>query len=102
VLELVKSRPHLALLSSNTGQVIPKSERDTILENLASSLSNGLLSKKDFASKNDLHPDSLEALLRVHNEELVELDDHVCNTIYDGRLSKATEALMLGVVCDKT
>ncbi|KAH7079373.1 hypothetical protein BKA63DRAFT_265568 [Paraphoma chrysanthemicola] len=84
---LVHSQPELALLSDGGDQVIPKVERDGIIGSLQEVLSNGLVSKKEFAQQAQIDTKSVERLVGLQ-EQLVHYDNHVCTETYETMLSE--------------
>jgi hypothetical protein len=86
ILQLVRSQPHLALLSNDSSTVFPKAERDAIAETIRGLLSYGIISKSEFTSMNDLDSRSLDLLLEDQDEQLIYYDDHLCTQAYDEKL----------------
>ncbi|KAH7067096.1 hypothetical protein FB567DRAFT_259475 [Paraphoma chrysanthemicola] len=85
---LVLSQPEMALLSDGGDHVIPKVERDGINESLQEVLTNGIVSKKEFAQQAQIHTKSVERLVGLQEEQLVHYDDHVCTGTYETMLSE--------------
>jgi hypothetical protein len=86
ILQLIRSQPHLALLSNDSSIVFPKAERDAITETVRGLLAYGIISKLEFTSMNNIDSKSLDLLLQDQDEQLIYYDDHLCTQAYDEKL----------------
>jgi hypothetical protein len=100
--QLVRSQPHLALLSNNSNEIIPKSERDTIEKQLNVSLSFGLVSRKSFALRNDVDSHGLDFLLKGCGDGLIEYGDHICTKAYEETISSLVMSSINSAINNKT
>jgi hypothetical protein len=102
LLQLIRSQPRLALLSSNSNEIIPKSGRDTIEEQLNASLSFGLVSRKGFALRHDVSSHGLDFLLKGCGDGLIEYGDHVSTRAYEETISSHVMDSINSAINNKT
>lgn len=101
VLQLVRANPSLALLSRCRHNIVPKSERIAIVNDLSELLTEGIVVNSDFNESHDIDQDSLRSLLRVSDIErslVHDTKDYLLSQAYSALLSTAIgEKLVEGV-----
>lgn len=87
VLQLVRTHSGVALLSTDNSCIVTIDERDALLRNLSNGLSSGIVQKSQFASEADLDENSVNALLKDVEGEVVLDDGHVFSKAYEQKVS---------------
>lgn len=98
LLLLVRSGNPPAILSADGNDIIPEQEIDAIAEQLRSSLSAGVVSKREQESRTNIAFDSLQPILGQIADELIHYDDHVCTHAYDKVVSAQALDIMNRVI----
>lgn len=88
ILQLVQDQSHIALLSKDRSEVIPKAELTAIAKRLREELSVGLVAKPKFISENNVSLGSLDTLLKYQEDRLLHYNDHVCSQAYDDKIAE--------------
>lgn len=99
---MVRSGNPPAILSADGNDIIPKQEIDAIVEQLRSSLSAGVVSKREYESRTSIAFDSLEPILGQIANELIHYDDHICTHAYDKGASSQALDIMNQVINENT
>lgn len=79
----------LVLQSGNDRQVITKPQRDAIEQDLESSVTNGIISRSEFARKHDVSQSSLEKLINLSETRITEVDGYLYSVLYDTAVTSA-------------
>ncbi|KAJ4988946.1 hypothetical protein SVAN01_05570 [Stagonosporopsis vannaccii] len=77
------------LRSSNGREVITKTQRDAIYQDLQEGIMFGLISRDEFTRENDLSHSSFDLLINASEVQIVEVDGYLCSTSYETTASKA-------------
>jgi hypothetical protein len=88
IIELVRTHPHLALLSESELTVIPKGQRDQLHQQLQELLAHSLVDVPHFVRGNDISRQSVGALVRCAEGDVSELDDCLLSAKYEQTLSE--------------
>lgn len=83
VLQLVRSHTGLTLLSADYKSIITIDERDALQQKIIELLGSGVVSKKTFASQNDVDLNSTNVLIASTKEDLIDSDDYVHSKNYE-------------------
>jgi hypothetical protein len=73
----------LLLRSGDGRQIITKSERDAIDQELEAGVVYGLVSKEAFASKHNLSYSSLDLLIDMSELQIIEVEGYLYSTSYE-------------------
>ena len=79
----------LILRNGNDSQVITKPQRDAIDQDLESSVTNGIISRSEFARKHDLSQSSLGKLINLSKTRIAEVDGYLYSILYDTTVASA-------------
>ena len=84
----------LLLHSGNGREIISKTQRDAIDQDLESGVMYGVISKDAFARKHDLSYSSLDLLIDMSETHIVEVNGYLYSTSYDMTASDAIADLL--------
>lgn len=90
----------LLLRSGDGRQIITKSERDAIDQELEAGVVYGLVSKEAFASKHNLSYSSLDLLIDMSEIQIIEIEGYLYSTSYDMTASGAIADLLRDYIQD--
>ncbi|KAF2679452.1 hypothetical protein K458DRAFT_422269, partial [Lentithecium fluviatile CBS 122367] len=92
IVELAKAHPHLVLLSEKELTVIPKAQRNSLLQHLQDLLAQGLVEISAFIRDNDISRKSLDALVRAVEDDIDEIHEYLLGPKYEEALLEASKA----------
>ena len=79
----MRSHTGLTLLSADYKSIITIDERDALQQKIIELLGSGVVSKKTFASQNDVDLNSTNVLIASTKEDLIDSDDYVHSKNYE-------------------
>lgn len=82
------------LRSGNGREIISKTQRDAIDQELESGVVYGLVSKEAFTNKHDLSPKSVDLLVEMSKIDIIEVNGYLFSTSYDMTASGAIANLL--------
>lgn len=95
VRNLAEEREGTVLLRSGNGrEIISKSQRDAIIQELEAGVACGLISKDAFARKHHLSQNSLALLIETSKIDIVEVNGYLYSTSYGMIASDAVANLL--------
>ena len=86
----------LILRSGDDSQIITKPQRDAIDQDLESSVTNGIFSRSEFASKHDMSQSSLDKLINLSKTRIAQVDGYLYGTLYGKTVTSAIATLLRG------
>jgi hypothetical protein len=91
IIQLVRSRPHLALLDEEELKIIPQKQRNELAQSLEAFLTQGPLEISAFMNKHGVSRYSVDCLVRSCDGDVSEINGRLVSMAYEQELSTAIQ-----------